>query len=527
MQTVSQVGIRQLLMAISLPASSDLVSIWTLLAGLSLATAFILLLPPHRKGLLRGRRYVMPPGPSGRPIVGNLLQWLKARNGGTMVPWLIEQSKYGEMTTLSMGTKTWVLLNSNRVVNEIIAKRASIVHERPYFPIAGGLVSRNKRLFLQKTEDWREGRRLIHQLMVGAGSKMHGGLAEAASLGMLQAYLNEPQLWYAHHYRYAVSIMNKIVCNTPLQKSAADLDDLQRVTSTFLTSINSHFAEFFPKLNLLPEFLQLWRAHWEDMGTFHYNVFRHWWAGMKPLADAEADPSFVRDSVLKGYSGTEEQSMYVTMLVIVAGADNPRMTMNALVMACISYPAVMRRAREELERLCGADAKRLPSLADLPDAPYMCAIIKEVLRWRPTVPLIPQRVLVEDLQFEGYRFPAGTEFLVNSVPVCSHGYDKPGEFRPERWLETEGGGVEQNLWQFAFSAGRRSCVGYKLAQKELFVAFARLLYCFDFSAAGECDDKKLNAFEQGEPFPVRAKVRSPAHERLILDEVVQYDVWGS
>lgn len=25
---------------------------------------------------------------------------------------------YGEMTTLSMGTRTWVLLNSNRVMNE-------------------------------------------------------------------------------------------------------------------------------------------------------------------------------------------------------------------------------------------------------------------------------------------------------------------------------------------------------------------------------------------------------------------------
>lgn len=37
-------------------------------------------------------------------------------------------------------------------------------------------------------------------------------------------------------------------------------------------------------------------------------------------------------------------------------------------------------------------------------------MVKEVLRWRPTVPLVPQRVLVEDMDFEGYRFPKGTEF---------------------------------------------------------------------------------------------------------------------
>ncbi len=51
------------------------------------------------------------------------------------------------------------------------------------------------------------------------------------------------------------------------------------------------------------------------------------------------------------------------------------------------------------------------------------------------MPLIPQRMLVEDMDFEGYRFPAGTEFLVNSIPVCSDGYDQPNEFLPERWLE--------------------------------------------------------------------------------------------
>lgn len=64
------------------------------------------------------------------------------------------------------------------------------------------------------------------------------------------------------------------------------------------------------------------------MGTFHYNVFKHWWAGMKPLADPSAEPSFVRDAVLKTYSGTEEQAMYLTLLAIIAGADNPRMAMN-------------------------------------------------------------------------------------------------------------------------------------------------------------------------------------------------------
>jgi len=140
------------------------------------------------------------------------------------------------------------------------------------------------------------------------------------------------------------------------------------------------------------------------------------------------------------------------------------------------------------------------------------------------VPPIPQRILVKDLDFEGYRFPPGTEFLVNTIAVCRNGYDRSDEFRPERWLEGKepGSGVEQDLWQFAFNGGRRMCVGYKLAQKELFIAFARLLYCFNFSPRGPFDDKELNAFKLGEPFPLEVTARTPSHSKLVREQTAKY-----
>ncbi|GAP82909.2 putative cytochrome P450 [Rosellinia necatrix] len=447
---------------------------------------------------------------------------------------LQKQAKYGEMTTLSMGTKTWVLLNHERVLNEIIAKRASITHERPYFPVASGLVSKDHRLFLQQTEQWREGRRLLHRLMTGEGSKFYSTFAESASLGLLRAYLDEPDAWYAHNYRYPLAIMYRVVTGTTLQKTRGELEDLQKVTSAFLTCINSSLVDFFPRVGVLPRCLQLWRRRWEAMGEFHYDVFRRWWSGMKGADIPES--SFFREVMLGEYTGSEDQAMYITLFIITAGSDNPRMTMNAFLMVCIAQPEFIQRMRLELDNVCGADADRLPNLDDLVRAPYSSAVVKEVLRWRPTVPLIPQRVLAQDLEFEGYRFPRGTEFLVNAVSVSTCGFDEADKFKPERWLgdgkdEHQGDtmpdvSVRQDLWQFAFSAGRRSCVGYKLAQKELFIAFSRLVYCFDFSPAGAFDDKELNAFAPGEPFPVKATIRSPAHELLIRKETARCDVWG-
>lgn len=49
------------------------------------------------------------------------------------------------------------------------------------------------------------------------------------------------------------------------------------------------------------------------------------------------------------------------------------------------YPEVMRKAQEEIDAVVGRD--RAPSFADLHSLPYIHAIVKEVLRWRPPVPL--------------------------------------------------------------------------------------------------------------------------------------------
>lgn len=299
------------------------------------------------------------------------------------------------------------------------------------------------------------------------------------------------------------------------------------MTSTFLTSINSSLVEFFPQISYLPRRLQVWRPYWERMGNYHYNVFRHWWEGWKYLATPTAPPSLYRDEILRDVTSSEEDAMYTTILAIVAGADNPRMAMNAWFMACLANPDALEKARAEVDHLCGTT--RLPSLSDIPNLPYICAMVVEVMRWRPTVPLVPQRVLVEDLDFEGYHFPTGTEFLINSIPVCTAGFQTPSEFCPERWLNSSWvTAFGQEFWQFAFGAGRRSCLGYKLAQKELFVGISRTIVCFDIKPRGDFDSQQLNAFSPGEPFPVKLTVRSAAHGQMIREGMKSYDnTWGS
>ena len=155
------------------------------------------------------------------------------------------------------------------------------------------------------------------------------------------------------------------------------------------------------------------------------------------------------------------------------------MPLNTLTMAALCHPDAMTKARKEADAICGDKAGRLPGIGDRPKMPYMCALVKEVLRWRSVVPLIPQHQLTQDLEFEGYHFPAGIEFLINSFSVA-HDVGGLNAFWPERWMDGNEASITQGLW--VFGGGRRVCVGYKLAQTQLFVGFARLLYCFNYAS---------------------------------------------
>lgn len=51
----------------------------------------------------------------------------------------------------------------------------------------------------------------------------------------------------------------------------------------------------------------------------------------------------------------------------------------------VLYPEVQRKAQQELDAVVGND--RLPTFEDRDRLPYICALVSEVYRWMPVVPL--------------------------------------------------------------------------------------------------------------------------------------------
>jgi cytochrome P450 len=148
----------------------------------------------------------------------------------------------------------------------------------------------------------------------------------------------------------------------------------------------------------------------------------------------------------------------------------------------IANPEIQRRAQDQLDAVIGRD--RPPTFADAPNLPYIQALVKETLRWRPALPLGVPHSTTEDNWYEGMFIPKGTLCFANlwhcNRDPAAYG-DDGAIFKPERFLDEHGrlipGPAEtRDEGHCTFGFGRRACVGKHMANETLFISMATVLW---------------------------------------------------
>lgn len=76
------------------------------------------------------------------------------------------------------------------------------------------------------------------------------------------------------------------------------------------------------------------------------------------------------------------------------------------------YPSIQTRAQAELDALLSS-SDRLPTLDDRPHLPYVDALMKELWRWNPSVPLGLAHRVAEDNVYRGMEIKEGTIVYAN------------------------------------------------------------------------------------------------------------------
>jgi cytochrome P450 len=82
-------------------------------------------------------------------------------------------------------------------------------------------------------------------------------------------------------------------------------------------------------------------------------------------------------------------------------------------MAMALYPEVARKAQDEIDAVVGCGC--LPEFEHKSQLPYCEALVREVFRWRPIVPMGVPHSTIEDDIYEGYFIPKGS--FDSTLPV--------------------------------------------------------------------------------------------------------------
>lgn len=107
---------------------------------------------------------------------------------------------------------------------------------------------------------------------------------------------------------------------------------------------------------------------------------------------------------------SDNQASYLLGSLHEAGSDTTWSTLIGFIQAMLLFPDIMRKAQEEIDRVCG---DRLPTMDDEPQMQYIRGCIKESLRWMATPILGMVRSVVKEDSYAGYRIPKGATVMMN------------------------------------------------------------------------------------------------------------------
>ena len=155
-------------------------------------------------------------------------------------------------------------------------------------------------------------------------------------------------------------------------------------------------------------------------------------------------------------------------------------------------PEALSRAKAELEQVIGKGNQVKES--DIPQLPYLLAIIKETLRLHPAVPFLLPRKAGADVEINGYIIPKGAQVLVNAWAIGRDpsSWDNAKSFMPERFLGSEIDVKGRNFEFLPFGGGRRTCPGLPLAVRMLHLMLGSLIQDFDWKLEDGIKPKDLN-----------------------------------
>ncbi|VDC07365.1 unnamed protein product [Peniophora sp. CBMAI 1063] len=472
------------------------------LAGLCALFAFVLAMRGMpRRSRARGN-LSLPPGPVKAPIIGNLLDVPRSQ------PWVSYRDwsrKYdSDLVHFSILGKHTVIVNSAHAANELYVKRSSRYSDRPPMTAMKLLGLEWPIGIVPYGSTWRLVRRLFHEETRPEVYATYESYREKAVHAFLLTLITQPQDFKMNIKHLAGRILMRAAYGFDIRSQDDPYIEIAEKTlgaANVAASFSGIVLDLIPILKYMPTWFPgagFKRYASKTRPEVSRAVLDKPWAVVAAAKRGDlngSEGSSVAGNLLDKYgddSSLHEVLKTVPATVYLAGVETTVSSLLFFFMAMALYPDVQKKAQHELDSvLCGA----LPTLVDRTRLPYTTALVSEVFRWHPAVPLgIPHSVTEDDI-YEDMRIPGGC-MVIGNIWAITHDPDqfpRPETFNPAHFISTTDGGMysldDSKTYgsqgtpfpDDAFGFGRRLCPGRDIGVSSIWLIIASVLCTFDIS----------------------------------------------
>ena len=485
-----------------------------------------------------------PPGPWGLPIVGNLLQL-----GSSPHIALTKLSKvYGDVFSVSFGSREAVVLNSGEVVREALLQRYRHFSSRPPLFALNVLGVRKFSIAFgeycpKQIQRKRRALRAIHEI-VFSNVDYFNKIVQDVFLDFKEGLVKEGTNTFQPSIQLKLAVI-KIMFNFTFGENSCNhllSEELQKIVveSTEFTESSAacSLVDFVPWLKpFVRKQIAVVEHSVEEMMNFVHKVYttRKYYhekdsciskcvarlleketrksseeMEMPFELNEKSDPFHPGPKGKAVNIGDQEMVKMLSADIFGAGLET---VSNALCWAMaymVNNPNIQEDLHRELDSTVGPH--RLPTIQDKPNMPLLQATVMEVLRISSVLPLALPHATSDDTSLGRYKIPRNTLVVVNlwAVNHDSRVFKNPHVFNPYRFLDDNGDICETKSKLLPFSIGSRRCLGSTLAKAELFLFLACLLQNFELSSstAGNVDlEGRFGLTLSPKPFSVCAVLR--------------------
>ncbi|KAL1967665.1 hypothetical protein VTN77DRAFT_2922 [Rasamsonia byssochlamydoides] len=205
--------------------------------------------------------------------------------------------------------------------------------------------------------------------------------------------------------------------------------------------------------------------------------------------------------------------MYANSITfMIAGTETTATLLSGLTYYLLTNPHTLERLTRQIREAFASDEEI--TMSRLAQLEYLQACLEEGLRMYPPLPIgLPRITPPEGMLICDEMVPGGqTTVSINQWSTYRNprNFKDPNSFHPERWTSDPKFASDKKKYLQPFSTGPRNCLGKNLANHEMRLVLAKVLWHFDLSLCEECadwTDQKVYMVWEKKPLMVRLKAR--------------------